>query len=330
LKRLDIQNIKGASAGKNVTIECSEFKHEGNFAIGDNVTIKAEKIYLGSNAIIEHDTKIGAIKGEMQSLHMGDESLIGFNSQVLAPEFKIGDYTRIFNSALCSGYKPITLGHNCWVGQSAILNSAEILTIGNNVRMGGNIQIWTHVASGELLEGCRFFSEKPITIEDNVWLMGFGHTISPGVTLARNSIIMSGSVVSRNTEPYHTYSGIPARDITESLRGWNFPSQHEKFLMLRRFTDEFKEEYPEYRQSVHCLDLRQEDELDGFKMFIQLDEPNLIFLKETENLQSLESYPHTFFDLKTKKYLKKRTPIEIKWMKFSIGHKARFTPLNEI
>ena len=326
MKRLDLSKIDGANCGENSFIECDEFIHQGEFSIGDNIEITSKKIYLGINARIGDGTKIHALKDVMTSFYMGDESEIGFSSQVMVPEFAIGDYTRIFNSSLCSGYKPLKIGHNCWIGQASILNSAEDLTIGNNVRMG-SVQIWTHVASGELLEGCRFYSEKPVTIEDNVWLMGFGHTVSPGVTIKRNSIVMSGSVVTKSTEAFHTYSGVPAVDVTENLNGWDNPTLEEKFEMLKGFIEEFIKNYPTYKDLVFCLD--SENDNSELEKILSNSTPFLIFLKEVQNIEKYTDSSHSIFDLKSKTYTKRRTDIEIDWMKFSISYRARFIPFTE-
>lgn len=322
MKRIDLSKIDGAQFGKDSVIECDEFIHEGKFFIGDSVEITSSKVYLGNNSRIEDGTKIHALKGVMESFSMGDESVLGFNSQVMVPVFKMGDYTRIFNSSLCSGYKPLTLGHNCWVGQGSILNSAETLTIGNNVRMG-SVQIWTHVASGELLEGCKFYSEMAVVIEDNVWLMGFGHTVSPGVTIARNTIVMSGSVVSKSTEAFHTYSGVPAVDVTDKLNGWSNPTLDEKFKMLKGFVQEFVKDHPEHSTRIFCLESEA-----GIEEFLDKKEPSLIFLKEAHNVNTFIKTSHSIFDLQSKTYSKKRTDIEIDWMKFSIGYRARFIPIS--
>ena len=328
MKIIDFSVIKGAHIGENVTVECDEFINAGDFFIEDNTLIRAKKIILGSNARIEKDTKITPIRGEMDLFIMGDESLIGFNSQIMLPHFVIGDYSRLFSGALCSGYKPIVIGHNCWIGQATILNSIENLTIGNNVRMGGNSQIWTHVASGELLEGCRFYSEKPVVIEDNVWLMGFGHAVSPGVVLAKNTIVMSGSAVTKSTKAFHTYSGSPAIDITDKLNGWNIPSDEEKFLILKGFAREFIEINTEYKNRVHCFDLDLRDEYESFQRVVKIKEPCLIFLKKIDELEFCVGGGHSIFDLSSKYYQKKRSEIEVSWMKFAIGFRARFIPLD--
>ncbi|WP_276133177.1 acyltransferase [Polluticoccus soli] len=322
MQKLDISKFDKGRVGANVEIFCDEFISAGGFTLGDNVCVKARKIVLGHNARVENDVTIRSMRGDMELFCMGDESLLGFNTQVLVPEFRMGDYSQIFNSALVSGYKPVKMGHNCWIGQGAILNSADILTIGNNVRMGGS-QIWTHVASGELLEGSNFYNVAPVIIEDNVWLMGFGHTVVPGITLAQNSVIMAGSVVTKSTEPFKTYSGIPAADVSDKLPAWQELTLDDKFGKLREFTAEFLQAYPQYETHVHCID----DERDEIIGNPNGDTPCLLFLKQAK-LDSHMDGIHSVFDLSSKKYIKRRNQIEIDWIKFALGYRARFIPFN--
>lgn len=322
MQKLDISKFDKAQFGAGVEIFCEEFISTGRFSLGDNISIKAKRVVLGNNARIDADVAVRSMRGDMELFSMGDESLLGFNTQVLVPEFSMGDYSQIFNSSLVSGYKPVTMGHNCWVGQGAILNSADTLTIGDNVRMGGS-QVWTHVASGELLEGSNFYNVAPVTIEDNVWLMGFGHTVVPGVTLARNSVIMAGSVVTKSTEPFKTYSGIPATDVSDKLPAWQELKLDEKFNKLREFTTEFLQAYPQYEANIHCIDDERAEIMGELKDGI----PCLLFLKQT-NLGSHLDGIHSIFDLSSKKYIKRRSNIEVNWIKFALGYRARFTPYN--
>lgn len=310
--------------GENSEIYCDELIAPGRFTLGNNVSIRASRVSLGHNSRVDYNTSIRALNGQMEEFYLGDESLISFNCQVLLPFFSMGDYSQVFHSGLLSGYKPITIGHNCWIGQGAILNSAERLTIGNNVRMGG-CQIWTHVASGELLEGSRFYSEKPVVVEDNVWLMGFGHTVSPGVTLAKFTVVMSGSVVTKSTKPYKTYSGVPAKDITSSLPAWSPLSQDQKIEMLKKFAQEFILQYPEFDSRIHIINLNSEEDVRQFSKLLKDDIAHLIFINEGK-LEDYFGSQHTIFDVSKKIYLKQRSDIEIKWIKFNFGYRSRWLP----
>lgn len=310
---------EGCRIGARSSITCDELDHVGPFTIDDDVTIDARVVRLGHGARIERFTTVRALRGRTDTFALGDWSLLSYQMQVMVPTFSCGDYTQIFNSCLLSGYQELRLGHNCWVGQGAVLNAAERLTLGNNVRMGGS-QIWTHVASGELLEGSMFFGEKPVTVEDDVWMMGFGHMVTPGVTLGRGSVIMAGSVVTKSTEPYHTYSGIPARDITDKIPAWKPMTLDDKLRMLRGFVDEFVAEHEDARGRVHVLDAVDAAAID------RIAGPALVFAREV----ALGSLPDradvSVFDLTTKRYTKRRTDLEVRWIRFGNGYRARWVP----
>lgn len=322
IRELDPDELSSGVVGRNVSIRCSRFIAAGSFKIGDGVEIEAEVIHLGDGAEIGGGTSVRAIRGRTELLSMGDQALLDKNCTIMVPRFECGDYTRIFQNALISGYQPVTLGHNCWVGQGAILNSAETLTIGNNVRMGGS-QIWTHVASGEVLEGSRFHGEAPVVVEDDVWLMGFGHLISPGVTLARGTVVMAGSVVSKSTEAYHTYSGIPARDVTDKLPAWDRPTAEEKWEMLTGFVREFAEAQPQAADRVTLA-----ANATALRSALMPEGSHLIFARQVEDWGAVARSRHSVFDLATKTYWKQRTPLEVAWNHFALAFRARFLPRN--
>jgi len=319
MKRFDVRIFKDCSFGRNICMRARHISLCAGVRIGDNVTIEAEEIRIGHDAIIEKDTVIRGIASPMSCLRLGDNTFIGFANQILVPSFTMLDFSQLHNSGLHSGYKRLLIGHNCWIGQQAILNATEELTIGNNVRIGTQSQLWTHVASGELLEGCTLFGSKPLVIEDNVWIVG-GAVISPGLTLGRNSIIMTGAVVTRDTAPYHTYAGIPAVNITEKLNFWKKISPEEKFSLLKGMVDEFIAHYPQYRHLVHVVETSPDAVCGDYR------EGSIVLAKDVENLSMCEGRPFSVFDLRSKRYTKKRSPVEIDWIKFTVGYRARFVP----
>jgi len=149
--------------------------------------------------------------------------------------------------------------------------------------------------------------------------------VIPGLILRRNSIIMAGSVVTKSTEPYHTYSGIPAKDITDKLNGWKEISLNEKFNLLKNFVDEFINQYTEYKDRIFIL----ENEVDLKLKYESLIKPifKLIFFKKIEHIEKINNDFNTIFNLNTKQYIKKRSNLEINWMKFTVGFRARFIPV---
>lgn len=94
------------------------------------------------------------------------------------------------------------------------LDCAEI-KIGKNVLIGPGVQIYTasHPIDAETrTKGFEF--AKPVTIEDNVWIGGAA-IINAGITIGKNSIIGSGSVVTKNIPGNVIAAGNTCRVIKE-------------------------------------------------------------------------------------------------------------------
>lgn len=110
------------------------------------------------------------------------------------------------------GYN-IHWGENSYANYNCtILDCAEV-KVGNNVLIGPNVNIFTagHPVSPSLrLEGLEY--AYPIEIGDNVWIGG-GTTINPGVKIGKNSIIGSGSVVTKSIPENVIAAGNPCRVI---------------------------------------------------------------------------------------------------------------------
>ena len=317
MKNWSEADFSNVSFGRNVKIMAEEIEIGPNVSIGDNVSITSRRVQIGHNARIEKGTEIRGLAQTMDLLSIGDQALIGFDNQIFCPSFLIGDYSQLHNTGLNTGYQPLTIGHNCWIGQNTILNCTEVLSIGNNVRIGTQSQLWTHVASGELLEGCTLFNSRPLVLEDDVWVVG-GAVISPGLTVRKRSIIMTGSVLTKSTEPGHTYAGIPAKDVTDKLSFWNDVSVDDKMEMMNEFIRQFLDLHPEYKSRI--LSAPTDAQFTS-----QQDESIAIFASFDWDTREIPAQI-SVFDLNSKTYSKKRSGIEIDFLKFNVGYRARFLP----
>lgn len=320
LPQVDLSNFPSIRSAPSVRVYAEELIVDGEVELQEDVEIKAKFVHLGDGVRIERGTKIRGYNRECSKVEIGDECFIGFSNQILVLKFRMGDYSQLHNSGLTSGPKEISIGHNCWIGQGSILNCTETLSIGNNVRIGTGSQLWTHVASGEQMEGCTLLGFHPLTLEDNVWLVG-GAVISPGLLLKRNSIIMTGSVLTKSTEAYHTYAGVPAKDITDKLTCWKEVSLDWKWDYLKATVAEYSKQSSVPEASFVFLEEKGqlEDLPDASEQ--------LIFLKSADLDSSLMLQgPKTFFELSSKRYVKKRTKLEKSFLRFCVGYRARFTP----
>lgn len=112
------------------------------------------------------------------------------------------------------GYN-IFLGDNFYANYNLIILDCAPVTIGDNVMIGPNVSLFTagHPVHPEpRVAGWEF--AKPITIGDNAWIGG--HTvINPGVTIGKNTVIGSGSVVTKDIPENVVAAGNPCRVIRE-------------------------------------------------------------------------------------------------------------------
>ena len=285
--------------------------------ISKGVEIRADKVHIGFGVEIKENVKIGLseIKPGTE-IFIGDYTVIHNNVRASVPICIIGDYGTIHEQAVIYGDKKCVIGHNCWVGQNTVLNSKAELIIRDNFRIGVQSQVWTHVASGELIEGCKMYKVAPTIIEDDVWLVG--HVIvSPGLAIAKKTVVFPGSVVTKDTLPGHCYSGTPAQDITEKYNPYNPVTLKEKFDMMKKWVDEFVEVNPQYKKLIWVT-----ENVENLKSF---PENSVIFTQGINKIKDVTPKV-TFFDLETKKYTKRRSPTEIAIIKYLMGHRARFTP----
>jgi maltose O-acetyltransferase len=122
------------------------------------------------------------------------------------PSFYIGPGVSIH------GYKHISIGTNVRVlHRSSVLGNGG-LTIGDNVRLAPEVTVLTrnHDYNSEALPYDNSYVNKPVTIEDNVWV-GTKAIILPGVTVAEGAIIAAGAVVTKDVPRLAICGGNPAR-----------------------------------------------------------------------------------------------------------------------
>lgn len=224
--------------------------------------IEAEEVILGKGVVVEKGVVIRGKSGPAKKVRLGDFCFIGRDSVILTPRFEIGDYTKLHAQAFVHGEKPALIGRNCWIGGNVILDSMGGLEIEDNVGIGAQSQIWTHMQFGDIIEGCRFFSKKAMRIRKDAWLVG--HCIVSPVEIGERSMALVGSVITRDMLPNHVYAGVPAKDITDKM-GPQFEvrSPEEKKIQLEKMLEEFFVEKPQYRGKLKaCVSFPSESSAD--------------------------------------------------------------------
>lgn len=117
------------------------------------------------------------------------------------------------SGTIIHGAKNFVVGNDVRVGEKSYLNANGGITIGNNVKMGPQVFIWSsnhnYYAPTILpFDGARI--NRPVIIEDNVWV-GAKVCIIPGVRIGEGAVIGMGSVVTKEVPPCAVVGGNPAK-----------------------------------------------------------------------------------------------------------------------
>lgn len=112
----------------------------------------------------------------------------------------------------------ISIGDNVGISQASLL-SYEAIEIGNNVKIGGGVHIYTTdfhslnpVYRAITTEDFNHRKSSSVIIKDNAFI-GARSTILKGVVIGENSIVGAGSVVTKSIPDNQIWAGNPARFI---------------------------------------------------------------------------------------------------------------------
>lgn len=128
----------------------------------------------------------------------------------------IGKYKNNFTiepSFWCDYGYNIELGENFYSNHNLVILDCAKVKFGDNVLIGPNCGFYTagHPLDTETRnKGLEF--AKPITVGNNVWIGG-GVQVMPDVKIGNNVVIASGAVVVKDIEDNSLYGGIPAKLI---------------------------------------------------------------------------------------------------------------------
>jgi len=251
--------------------------------------IQADEIILGQNVIISPKATIRGVQGNAKKIIIGDNTYIGDDVQIILDEFEIGDYCKIQHHTNIHGYKPVKIGHNAWIGQYTIIDGIGGVTIGNNCGIGAHSQLWSHIRYGDPLYGCNYNTTSPLEVEDDVWFVG--HCIVSPILAKSKSMALAGSVVTKNMEENRIYGGSPAKDLTDKIS-------------------------PQYTP----LTLSQK-----WNIINQLEVPKQIrFIEDDSQVDNEDNI--SYFNINTRTYSKKRTEVEVSFMKYLQAKLIKFVP----
>jgi acetyltransferase-like isoleucine patch superfamily enzyme len=215
--------------------------------------IDAETVTIGHGVVVEEGAVIAGKGGPAGHVHLGNFSYVGRGVRIMAPEFCLGDYSKLHAGSFGHGVHPLRIGRNCWIGGNTVLDAMGGLDIADNVGIGAQSQLWSHIQFGDVIEGCRFHSQQYLHVQEDAWLVG--RCILSPVVVGRRSMALAGSVITKDMEENHVYAGVPAKDITAKV-GPQFEERtlEQKAKALEKVLRGFEDQHPQHSGRVRILE----------------------------------------------------------------------------
>ncbi len=109
------------------------------------------------------------------------------------------------------------------VGKNLFIDHGMGVVIGETSEIGNNVTIYHNVTLGGIAPSINSNDQRNMkrhpTLEDNV-VIGSGAQILGPITVGKNSLIGSNSVVTRNVPEKSVMAGIPAKRVGDATKGF--------------------------------------------------------------------------------------------------------------
>ena len=153
-----------------------------------------------------------------------------------------GEYVTLYDPIAFMNSELISIGNHVIISEFAYLNGGKGLYIGNHVHIATHSSIsgggycvmedFTGISAGvRLVTGTALFNGEGLTSPtlpgkfqavDRSYViikkhatLATGVIVHPGITIAEGTIVGSGSIVTKDTEPWSIYMGVPARKVKD-------------------------------------------------------------------------------------------------------------------
>tara|TARA_Y100000591_G_scaffold314296_1_gene320679 strand:+ start:163 stop:735 length:573 start_codon:yes stop_codon:yes gene_type:complete len=109
------------------------------------------------------------------------------------------------------------------IGKNFFIDHGMGVVIGETSEIGNNVTIYHNVTLGGIAPSINSDDQRNIkrhpTLEDNV-VIGSGAQILGPITIGKNSLIGSNSVVTKNVPEKSVMAGIPAKKVGDATKGF--------------------------------------------------------------------------------------------------------------
>ena len=125
---------------------------------------------------------------------------------------KIGKGSTIHMHARFYDPKNITIGTDSIIGEYAVLDGRDTLSIGNHVDIASEVMMYN--SKHDINDPDFKAVDGKVIIEDYVFI-GPRAIIMPNITIGKGAVVGAGAIVTKDVPPYAIVGGIPAQIIGE-------------------------------------------------------------------------------------------------------------------
>ncbi len=123
---------------------------------------------------------------------------------------KIGRGSTIHMGARFYNPSNIRIGEDSIVGEDAVLDGRDKLTIGDHVDIASEVMIYNCEHD---VNSSDFHAVSASVVIDDYVFIGPRAIILPGVTIKKGAVVGAGAVVTKNVEEGSIVGGVPAKEI---------------------------------------------------------------------------------------------------------------------
>jgi acetyltransferase-like isoleucine patch superfamily enzyme len=175
--------------------------------LGRNVKVRhAYQLRVGKNFILDDNVSLNALSD--QGITIGDHVSIARDSIIFC------------TGIISQKGTGITIGHRTGINARAYLGGQGGISIGNDVIMGPNVQIFSENHNFDQMGIAikdQGVTRQAVCIGHGCWI-GAGATILAGVEIGDGCVIAAGSVVTKSVPANTVVAGVPARVIKSRER----------------------------------------------------------------------------------------------------------------
>ncbi len=229
-----------------------------NVVFGRNVSISANSIEIGDNVIIGDNVSIDC-RGDFSIGHHG---IIGIRSRVQCNNLAIGEWfyscegLEIGSGGCYSKDSNVRIGDRVGIFERVLINPNFEVSIGDNCGIGREVQIWTHGAWLDPMQG--FPADfGPVSIGKNVWLPA-RVIMLPNTSVGENCVIGINSIINKHIPAGSFAAGAPVRIIRQNAYPAVLAPSETTELITKIICDwqvQIDHKAPDLKYSVECFDV---------------------------------------------------------------------------